>query len=84
MKQELQKLADGLDEIIAEIENKIQWGDTDLSDIISELEHYAKDARNLADIAIDLDDIKAVEEYEQKAQEIVENAINKELEDNAG
>jgi protein subunit release factor A len=84
MKQELQKLADGLDEIVAEIENKIQWGDTDLSDIISELEQYAKDARNLADIAINLDDIKAVEEYEQKAQEIVENAINKELEDNAG
>jgi len=83
MKKELLKIAEGLDEVIAEIENKMEWGDTDLSDIISELEQYANDARNLADIAIDLNDIKAIEEYEQKAQEIVENAIDQELEDNA-
>ena len=83
MKKELQKLAHGLDEVIAEIENKMQWGDTDLLDIISELEQYAKDTRNLAEVIIDLDDIKTIEEYEQKAEEIVENAINKELENNA-
>jgi hypothetical protein len=82
MKKELKQIATQLKELAILMEEKIEWGDTDWEDIIREINSYAEDIKNLAKTAIDLDDLKAVDSYEKQAENLVENAINKELEDN--
>jgi hypothetical protein len=81
MKKELKQIATRLKELAILMEEKIEWGDTDLEDIIREIDNYAEDIKNLAETSVELNDLKAVDNYEKQAENLVENAINKELED---
>jgi hypothetical protein len=82
MKKELLKIAEGLKIAVKTIESKIEWNETDLSDELQDINEYIKDLENIAQTIPDLDDLKAIDEYQRQAENLIENAINKELEDN--
>ena len=82
MEKELRKIAEGLRVVVKTIESKMEWNETDLSDELQDISEYAKDLENLATTIPDLDDLKAIDNYQRQAESLIENAINKELEDN--
>ena len=82
MKKELLKIAEGLRIAAKTIESKIEWNETDISDELQNISEYAKDLENIAKTIPDLDDLKAIDNYQRQAESLIENAINQELEDN--
>jgi len=82
MEKELLKIAEGLRVAVKTIESKMEWNETDISDELQDISEYAKDLENLTKTIPDLDDLKAIDDYQRQAESLIENAINKELEDN--
>lgn len=80
MEKELRKIAEGLRVAVKTIESKMAWNETDIFDELQDINEYAKDLENLAKTIPDLDDLKAIDEYQKQAESLIENAINKELE----
>lgn len=80
--KELIKISKGLEEIARAIEDKISWGDGDFSDVISDINSYAEDLKTIDKTIPELNDLKSIDEYESKAQAIIENQIKQLLEDN--
>jgi len=82
MKKELLKIAERLNIDVKTIEEKMEWNETDLSDELEDIKECVKDLENIIKAIPDLDDLKAIDEYQRQAENLIENAINKELEDN--
>ena len=82
MKKELNEIARGLKSLASDMENKLNWNDTDMEEVVETILSYADDITNLVKTIPDLDDLKAIDDYQKQAENLIENAINKELEDN--
>jgi hypothetical protein len=82
MNKLLNQIEQGLRRLAGEIEDKMDWGDMDFSDIILEIRQYADDIKTIKKAIPDLSDLKSIADYQEKAEKIVENQINKTIENN--